>query len=228
MKDTHFKARYDWTLIDPVIKQIYESGKRGVIKAVMRKYDIPATTIRYRARKLGLNSMIYQGRESPRRYCAKEKEILIRNHDRPVSIILQQLNEAGFKRSAKSVANYLTLLRKETRIPSLQEHRDTINIMTTCEISELMGVSSNNILRKIKEGLLYATEQEVDKEGARTRRFLIRRKDLRNFLINYPAHWDHRKCNQFFLIDILSSGQLPTHIQHSAGVKEAGMYRDAA
>lgn len=220
--------KYNWAEIDPLIIQVYESGQRGVIKTILRKYDIPPTSISDRARKLGLNSLINQGRISPRMYCEKENAILIAHHDKPVGLITAKLNKAGFRRNTKSVVNHLTVLRQAGRIPFPKEHRDDKGIMTTCEISELMGISPISIWRKINEGLLKAKEQEKTYDSStHPRRFLVKRKDLRDFLVTYPAHWDHRKCDQLFLIDILDSGQSrPVHIQHSAGAKEVGSDRD--
>lgn len=221
--------KYNWTEIDPLIIQVYESGQRGVIKTIMRKYDVPATSISDRARKLGLNSLTCQGRVSPKMYCAKENNILIAHHDKPVGLITAKLNKAGFRRNIKSVINRLTALRHDGRIPYPKDHRDGKGIMTTCEIGELMGISSMSIWRKINEGLLKATEQEKNQDSVRHRRFLVKRKDLRDFMVTYPAHWDHRKCDQLFLIDILDSGQSrPVYIQHSAGAKEVGNDRAVA
>lgn len=221
--------KYNWAEIDPLIIQVYESGQRGVIKSILRKYDIPPTSISDRARKLGLNSLISQGRVSPKMYCERENAILIANHDKPVGLITAKLNKSGFRRNTKSVMNHLTTLRQAGRIPFPKEHRDNKEIMTTCEISELMGISSMSIWRKINEGLLKAKAQErSDGESSHPRRFLVKRKDLRDFLVTYPAHWDHRKCDQLFLIDILDSGQSrPVYVQHSAGIKEVASDRDA-
>lgn len=227
MKDNRFKPRYNWAKIDPLIIQIYESGQRGVIKTIMQKYDVPSSTISARARKLGLNSLLSQNRESPKKYCEKENEILIAHHDKPAGLITTKLNKAGFRRNTKSIINHLTVLRQDGRIPFPKDHRDEKGIMTTLEISELMGISPMSIWRKINEGLLKATEQEKNQDSIRHRRFLVKRKDLRDFLVTYPAHWDHRKCDQLFLIDILDSGQSrPVYIQHSAGTKESNGDRD--
>ena len=72
-------------------------------------------------------------------------------------------------------------------------------------LAACMGVSIPTIRRFINTGMLAAELEgtsRIDTMGYDNR--IIKKKNIRKFLINYTAHVDHGRCDKFWLFGILS------------------------
>ena len=73
-----------------------------------------------------------------------------------------------------------------------------------------LGVNRTAVDHWIKRGWLRA--RTVGGDGL----LAVRWADLRRFLCDYAAHWDHRKADRWFLIDALSYRAPPPAARHKA------------
>jgi len=64
-----------------------------------------------------------------------------------------------------------------------------------------LGLNHTTVWRFVNLGIIKAKVQNPDGIKKITR---IKRSEVRKFLINHQEHWDHRKTDQYWLIDILT------------------------
>ena len=189
-------AKYDWSLYDKKIRDTYRIGRRGAVKALAFELNIPITSISYRARSIGLKTY-----PSSKMYVLEEDNLLIKNCDLPSAILVKKLANAGFHRCQKSIINRLAVLRKNGKIPDIAERLEDKDLFLVDDIATQMGVSGMTVNRWINFGLLKTSAKHTP-EIERQRRFLIKRRDLKAFLVEHRAHWKPSKCTDHFLFEM--------------------------
>lgn len=201
MSDHLFTAKYKWELIDPLLIECYQSRKVGALSKLSRQLGIPGATLGERARiKLGLNGWREKGKD----YIKEEDDILIKNTRQPMTVIVKKLAQAGYSRNADSVAYRLVALRRKEVIPGIQEELEELSIFTVDRLALEMGITAAKIHYWISQKKLRANKQPLFKGTGHTRRFLIPRKEVREFLIQHELLYDHKLCSHSFLINVLT------------------------
>ena len=216
------QTKWDWTAHDAHLRRIYDPAtwKRGAIMAYSRKTGIPYATLRHRASLLGYNPIASAGHRSATWFKPEEDAIITQHLHRGSVFIARQLAKAGYPRSESTVRGRIYNLRQRGLLESADDILDDHDLTTTCKVAAMMGVTYGKITQWITRGYLPATPQPHN--GGKTRRMLIKRAALRRFLLDNQAHWDHRTCDKYWMIDLLV-GDRPTRIQHTAGVKDSGL-----
>lgn len=222
-----FRPAHDWEKYDDAIRKMYATYTRGALKSLSRRLDIPCPTISSRAKALGIDRCVQSGRRQPMNYSAQEDRIIRDHLTETTRQIAARLQQAGYPRDVHSVENRLSKLRKKNSILSNDEFMDEKDLFTSTRLAPLMGVSAHQVNRWCKIGVLKSTPQAMDSQ--RIRRHLIKRKDLREFLLTRQPYWDHRLCDQYFLVDIIAGDSYaPTKIQDRCGIRHeaAGDYEE--
>jgi hypothetical protein len=107
------------------------------------------------------------------------------------------LANRGYERSERAVAS------KRARDGILEDvdlDQETLGY-TPNGLAKALGLNHTTVMRFVNIGLMKAKAQNPNGIKKITR---INRKEIRKFLINYQEHWDHRKTDQYWLIDILT------------------------
>ena len=216
------QVKYDWDVHDPHIRRLYDptTWRRGAIQAYSRRTGIPYSTLRHRALLLGYEPVTSAGYRSATWFQPEEDAIITQHLHRGSVFIAKQLAKAGYHRSESTVRGRVYRLRQRGLLGSADNILDDHDLTTTCRVAAMMGITYGKITQWIARGYLAATPQPH--HGSKTRRMLIRRADLRRFLLENQAHWDHRTCDKYWLVDILV-GDRTARIQHNAGVNDAGI-----
>ena len=108
-------------------------------------------------------------------------------------------------------------MRAAGKLLRIQEEIEDRDLITVPVLAEEMGINECKVLRWINLG--YLKEKVGKRNNARTRRHLLHRKEVREFLIFYQRFYDHALCRHGFLVDMLA-GEFPLMLQHSCGVKD--------
>jgi hypothetical protein len=192
------KLKYFFTSqIDNRIREIY--WKRGVdkkshripgIKELARELHWPKWVLNRRARVLGL---------ARTRNCAwsrEEMSILERYAHLTNECIQNKLAKVGFQRTVIAIRFRIQHLRLRKNTPFYSANA----------LAECFGVDHHCITRWIRLGYLRAKPRGTlrrERQGGDT--LLVHEKDIRKFIIDHPAHFDMRKCDQLWLIDLLAN-----------------------
>lgn len=192
----------DWASHNPEIVKVYTSGVRGAPTRLAKRLRLKLSTLSAHAMRLGLNSVIAQGRKSGGRYTPNEDAIIIA-HPTASAYGLAKLIRTleGIVRQPHSIENRRSALRMRGQISDVVIEEQGFMDVTTIAIA--MGVTKVTISRLIRGGLIEAKTQNRDGSDV-LNKTLIKRKALRKFLVEYPAHYDHRRCDKFWLVDMLS------------------------
>jgi hypothetical protein len=78
---------------------------------------------------------------------------------------------------------------------------------TAASLSLALGVDSHLVTRWIEEGALNATRRNTDRERDA---WFISDSDIREFIVRHPTEIDIRKVDGLWLIDLLTSGPVPS------------------
>lgn len=145
-----------------------------------------------RARKMGL----IKPRQAPRKWTPDEDELLEMHAGKHEKVIAKHFRAAGYNRSATAI----TVRIRTKKI----DHVDPDHFSAR-ELARFFGVDSNRVTRLIASGLLKAKRRGTDRTEAQGGdHWWIARKDIREFMIRAPGEWDHRRCDQLFLVEILA------------------------
>ena len=107
------------------------------------------------------------------------------------------LANRGYERSERAVAS------KRDRDGILEDvdlDQETLGY-TPNGLAKALGLNHTTVMRFVNIGLMNAKAQNPNGIKKITR---IKRNEIRRFLINCPEHWDHRKTDQYWLIDMLT------------------------
>ena len=195
-------ARIAWTPEqDAAIRRVYERRERGTARALARQWAISPRRISVRAAELGLPPLIASvSRRNPLSWQKSELAVLRAHSGEPAAQIRARLYAKGHYRSLPAIRSCVSRLRKEGAAPARETFYELRNRLTTTAIAEGLGVSHTMVLDWARKGWLKSHQT-----ATKTLRTVLYR-DLRRFLIDYVAHWDHRKADRWFLVDVLSNG----------------------
>ena len=198
---------------DAAIRRVYERRERGAARALARQWAISPRRISVRAAELGLPPLIASvSRQHPLSWQKSELEIMRAHSGEPAAQIRARLYAKGHYRSLPAIRSCVSRLRKEGTTPEREMFFELRNRLTTTAIAEGLGVSPTTVIEWARKGWL--PSQQTATKTLRT----VRYKDLRRFLIDYVAHWDHRKADRWFLVDVLTNG-----LAESGECKEAAV-----
>lgn len=114
--------------------------------------------------------------------------------DKNMSVILK---DRGFHRSEKAVSSKRL---KERINKDVDRDQETLGYTPT-GLSRELGVHHTTVQKYVRTGLLKAKPQDPDGIKPILR---ITRKEVRRFLIQHPEHWDHKRVDRYWLVDILT------------------------
>lgn len=183
--------------IDNRIREIY--WKRGVdkrshripgIRKLARELHWPKWVINRRARILGL------ARPRGPEWSDQEVSILEKYAHLTNEGVQKKLDEAGFHRTITAIRFRIQHLRLRKNGP----------FYTASSVAECFGVDHHCVTRWIRMGYLKSKQRgtvRTKQQGGDT--LLIHEKDIRKFIINHPTQFDIRKCDQLWLIDLLTN-----------------------
>lgn len=184
--------------MDAEIRRVYQTRERGGNKRLARKFGVPPGLVSARAARLGLTSLIVSGARAVSHAFRPEEMALIRAHlGEPIAQIRARLYRKGYARSLSSITSLIASQRNSGAWPTLAEQLDDRDALRIPDVLAGLGVNSWTVETWIKRGLLKVrrvTGNDV---------IVLTRRDLRAFLLRYPAHWDHRPADRWFLLDIL-------------------------
>lgn len=178
----------DW--IDAAIRHHYrEARPQGSMGALAKSLDRSRQWICTRAATLGVLPVT----RPTTLWTAEEHAIVEANATKRADAIARMLRTRGYQRTAGAVGE---------RLRNMGVDRFDPDVFSAQELARCMGVDSKTPLRWIERCGLKA------KRGgnARSSAWQIHRKDLRDWL-KRSADWDHRRCQQSWLVDILTGGQ---------------------
>lgn len=194
----------DWEQIDPELRKIYANPQRGHLLAMSKRVGIPATTLSQHARR----DLFVHGINRPNRFFTKfkagETELLTKHYPAPIWQLRAILASNGYIRTATAIVTRLMEMRKCGVIPAIVDAIEDAEHITTVELSEVMGVTQRKVQYWIGRKLLPVLPDKGP-DDSRVHRYRIQRKDLHEFLVMYPGHWDSKTCDHFWLIDILTA-----------------------
>lgn len=195
-----FANRIRWTADqDAEIRQVYERREYCGNKRLAFKYGIKPGLVSARAARLGLPPLICAQRrpKSPMAYKPEEVALVHAHLGEPIAQIRARLYRKGYSRSLSSIASLIARHRHSGDWPTLSTMIEDRDRLMTDDICKGLGVNTWTVEIWIKRGLLKVgriTGQNL---------FVVSRRDLRQFLLAYPSHWDHRLADRWFLLDIL-------------------------
>lgn len=208
--------KIEWTAdIDAAIKRVYERRERGGNKTLARRFGLGASAISERAVQLGLPPLIAttQKLKIDIKWLPAEMALIKAHLGEPVAQLRIRLAKKGYNRSEPSIRSLLYRQRKHGDWPSGQTLLEDRDAYSTPDIAQGLGIPLNRVQRWINGGLLCA-------KGGSEHHFVIARRELRRFLLTYPAHWDHRFADRWFLLVVLAGDEAVKLAAH-AGRKEA-------
>lgn len=192
-----------WTEeMDAAVRAAYQSGRRGVNKALARKFGLEPRSVSRRAALLGLPSLVSQSwrRNRPETWSPDEIALVAAHRYEPIPKIRARLTSKGFCRSADAVRG---LIRREIACGRFQDREGLLldrGKLLLPAVASGMGVLDNTVRRWLQSGWLRGNRIGGKDE------WTISMRDLRVFLFAYPGHWDHRRADKYFLLDIFTHG----------------------
>lgn len=172
--------------IDAQIRKLYLNGdaQRGAVSDLARRIGRPRHYVTRRAVELGQ----VRPRFKPAEWCAEELRLLDEHRDLSNGALKARLRRAGFSRSETAIK------AKRNR---LDLHRtDDPDTYSARELADRMGIEMHKVLRWIARGVLKAKRRGTEHE--------IKRHAIRAFLTTHLSEWDHRRCAQLWLVDLLA------------------------
>jgi hypothetical protein len=195
-KSPAYKAD-EWT--DAQIRKTYESGlRRGDRRRLEQRLNRPGWWITKRAVAMGL---AIPARRDPA-WTEAETKLLEDTLTLDPHKAAIRFRRAGFARSATAIA----VMRQRM---GMRQQRDTY---TANELAGLMGVELKKIVRWIADNRLQAKRRGTARDEKDP--WEIKPAAVRALIIGYTAEIDIRRCNKFWLVDLLTG---------STGAKAAGL-----
>lgn len=193
--------------IDAALRAAYRGTPyRGLRQDLARRLGRPAWWISRRAVYLGL--VVPRRKEPP--WSAAELALLEQHHWKIPEVIARIFKRHGYTRTATAIA--IKRQRYGLRVANAE-------VYTATQLATLMGVDGKTVCTWIAKGWLKASRKGTarsDAQGGDMHQ--IKPRAARQFIIDYTAHADIRKCDRFWLVDLLT-GETGGK---GAALKEAG------
>lgn len=177
-----------------IIRKTYQTGTgKGEVAKLARKIGVPRTRITNLARNNGWIPKKYSA-DWDYFWCDAEISTLERNaHYAPITIA-RKLKAKGFRRSVGAVEIKLAELRA----------RQNLEGMSANSLGECMGIDMHSVLTAIQRGYLKA-ERRPGFEGDNAAYYILP-KDVKKWITDRLPEIDIRKCDKYWLVDILTGG----------------------
>lgn len=200
--------------MDAAIRRVYERRERGGNKALARRFGISPSAISERAVQLGLPPLIaVTQKRADVKWLPAEIELIKSHLGEPVAQLRIRLAKKCYNRSEHSIRSLLYRQRQHGAWPDFKTLLEDRDAYSTTDIVQGLGVAIHQVHRWIKCKMLRA-------KGGGDHHFIITRCELRRFLLTYPAHWDHRLADRWFLLTVLA-GDEAVKLAAQAARKEA-------
>lgn len=214
------KPPIDWDRIDPMLRKVYTAQQRGGLTALAIDTGIEKWVLSHRAMRLNLPKLIMKGPL----FSPAETQFIINHYPMPQRKIQQALVAAGFPaRPRASINTHISTLRQAGRLldrATALEDNDCYNVG---QVAELIGTARSTVTSWIDRGLLKADRTAPAGDRCLST-IAIPRRALREFMMTYPAHWSSRRCDHYWLVDLLAGERTPKiHRQDSCGAGSANM-----
>ena len=183
-------------LIDAQIRKLYNGARqRGDVRALADTLGRPRSWVTSRAIALGLT----RARMHPRAWQPGEEASLEQTLEQHPVSVARRLRAAGHTRTATAI-----VIRR--KILGLRR-RDDPDLFSARSLAACLGIDAHSVQRWISRGTLPAKRrgtQRTPQQGGDE--WVIRRRDVRAFLLGHLDLWDSRRCDQLWLVDILAGG----------------------
>ena len=190
---------------DAEIRRVYEQRIRGGNKRLALEYGVSFSLISARAAKLGLHPLQrINNRNNPASWKTAELKIIEAHLGLPIIDIRAALAQKGYQRDYASIGRIIRYKRTRREWPSLSDYAVDKGFLLSTDIMAGLGMSRNQLQRWIGKGMLIA-ERWRGGDGI----WAVRRRDLRRALREYAMHWDHRRADKWFLLDLFNDGDDP-------------------
>jgi hypothetical protein len=177
--------------IDAAIVAAYAKAKRkGHVIALAIRIGRPVQYVTRRAASLGV--VVPRFKQPP--WSRAENVILAHGAQLQPSSLRARLKRAGFARSEAAIKRQLL------RIGCARIEEEGCSAR---ELGALLGVGAHRIERWIREGLLPATPRSLSLDGA-VKKFALRRRHIRQFVVDNAGSIDLRRADGVWLIDLLA------------------------
>ena len=207
----------NWKPIDDRLRAIYASRKRGTLKRLAADYQLDTRVFSERAKYLGLPPLTLK-----KSSMSAEASQLMVDHYPCSSYKMQKiLVDNGFPLySTTKILHHYVFLRKCGRLPDKDDAMLDNNIYNGAMLQSLMGVSRHSIRHWTHLGLLKSIPPDPNQTGRYE--LFFSRKAVFEFMKTFPAHWDSKRCDHYWLVDILTNDntKFSTFRQESAGINE--------
>lgn len=182
---------------DQMIQEGYQGktfgpSKRPPLADLAKKFGVSKKTVYARAAELGLATP-QQGVPD---WDPAEDAILKRYAHTTVKHISDRLRAAGFRRSPGAVG-----VRRRRFLGNIEDLRLDAGTMVPPQVAECLGVSDRTVRSWIKQGWLKAEQCSYEDDRYC---FIVKEKDLRDFIINYTAHVPFDRADKYWLVDVLT------------------------
>lgn len=186
----------NWTpFLDKQIKLAYADPTTGAVKSAAKRIGVSYGAIRMRARTLGC---IYRYYNVPWR--EEENEIVQDSLEKGLTYTRRKLKKAGYNRSEAAISSQRNRL-------GLTSDYDP-DIMNANQLAKLCGVDGKTVVAWIKGGWLEGKRGEAINTPGPKKDYLwvIKSRDFRTFIRDYPLVIDLRKVDQPWFLDIVLGG----------------------
>lgn len=195
---------------DALIFQTYRekqfTRKRQWVKELSRRFGLPAWKISRRARLIGA----YEPKVKEPAWSERELHVLQLNALYCCEVIQRKLRAQGFKRSIAAIDVKRARMR-------FREQHDPCSAQA---VSKCFGIDVHSVLSWIEKGWLEAHKKGTKRHGQQGGdEWIIKDKDIRDFIINNIGIIDIRKVDKWWFVGILA-GNVGLDAQHSAGEGE--------
>lgn len=187
-----------WPPITPEIhekiKSLYQNKVccSGEVKEFSEKHGLPRWKISRYAQNMGWSA---KQKKEPN-WTDQELRILKQSAHHCPGVIQRRLKNKGYKRGVVGIV----LKRKRMR------YLQNINGQSARSLSICLGEDVHFVMRAIRGGLLKASrriQKRTPQQGGNF--YLIKDKDVRNFIINNIHMLDLRKVDKYWFVDILAN-----------------------
>ena len=181
--------------IDQLVREIYlnhpGAKTRPGIRLLAKKVGMPHWALKKRARELGLA----RTKELP--WSEAELEVIARYAWMSDERIRLKLKAAGFARTATGIHLKLKRMR----------FKHGPGFYSANGLAQALGIDSHAVARWIKRGHLKAQPRGTARgERQNGDIYLIREKDVRQFILRHPTDIDLRKVDQLWFLDLITNG----------------------
>lgn len=185
----------------PITPEMHQKIKRlyinkvccsGEVKEFAAQHGLPRWKITRYAQEMGWSA---KQKKAPN-WKEQELKILKQSAHHSPTTIQRRLKKAGHKRSLNSIV----LKRKRMRF--LQN----LNGQSATSLAMCLGEDSHFVMKAIKNGLLNASKRiqnRTPQQGGNA--WLIKDKDVREFIVNNIHMIDLRKVDKYWFVDILNN-----------------------